>query len=293
MTGRDEYVRRLQARLAEVADGRELEAIAQGKPVPKSVAEIRALVAEKVEGGGGPMPEGVGARMSPAEERLLSFVDKRLESMLCRSAIWGSLLSVEDQILQLLEVRCMLLIPSFSADDTHKLLRAYSRFIAENLEDATVEPLATQLEQRGLTGDFPALMKKFADSVVAAAKSELATARAAGHCVIHDSIDHSTPGEQPHAPLLHWALMTHDLTSALGHLASMARHLPRGMVTSPTERPTLDLAVAAIAFTIQLAIETEDPREVPELRALERKLIAHMRMLGARVETAGTRTDDR
>jgi hypothetical protein len=47
MPGRDEYLRRLQARLTEVAAGRELEAIAQGKPVPESVREIRALVAER------------------------------------------------------------------------------------------------------------------------------------------------------------------------------------------------------------------------------------------------------
>jgi hypothetical protein len=49
MSRRAEYLRRLQTRLTEVADGRELEAIAQGKPVPKSVAEIRVLVAESGE----------------------------------------------------------------------------------------------------------------------------------------------------------------------------------------------------------------------------------------------------
>jgi hypothetical protein len=99
--------------------------------------------------------------MSPAEDRLLSFVATRLESMLRRPAIWGSLFSVEERILQLLELRRVLLAPSFSADDTHQLLRSYSRFISETLEDATVEPLATQLEQRGRAAEFPALMKKF------------------------------------------------------------------------------------------------------------------------------------
>jgi hypothetical protein len=48
------------------------------------------------------------------------------------------------------------------------------------------------------------------------------------------------------------------------------------MVTSLTERPILDLAVAAVAFTIQLTIETEDRQDALELRALERKLIASM-----------------
>jgi hypothetical protein len=105
--------------------------------------------------------------MSPAEDRLLSFVATRLESMLRRPAIWGSLLSVEERILQLLELRRVLLAPSFSADDTHQLLRSYSRFISETLEDATVEPLATQLELRGRAAEFPALMKKFIERELA------------------------------------------------------------------------------------------------------------------------------
>jgi len=49
-----EYVRRLLARLAEVADGRELEALARGKPVPEIVREIRALIAEGSDEVAGP-----------------------------------------------------------------------------------------------------------------------------------------------------------------------------------------------------------------------------------------------
>lgn len=73
-SGRDEeYVRRLQARLIEVAAGRELEAIARGKPVPESVREIRALVAERVEGNEGDVdsetvparPSSIGAPEAP------------------------------------------------------------------------------------------------------------------------------------------------------------------------------------------------------------------------------------
>ncbi|HET7503765.1 MAG TPA: hypothetical protein VFK02_22245, partial [Kofleriaceae bacterium] len=93
--------------------------------------------------------------MSPGEDRLLGFVASRLESMLRRPAVWGSLLSVEERVLQLLELRRVLLVPSLSADDTHQLLRSYSRFISEVLDDATVEPLATQLEQRGRAEEFP------------------------------------------------------------------------------------------------------------------------------------------
>ena len=105
--------------------------------------------------------------MSPAEDRLLAFVASRLESMLRRPAIWGSLLSVEERILQLLELRRVLLVPSLSVNDTHQLLRSYSRFISEILDDATVEPLASQLEQRGRAGEFTVLMGKFVERELA------------------------------------------------------------------------------------------------------------------------------
>lgn len=105
--------------------------------------------------------------MSPAEDRLLGFVASRLESMLRRPAIWGSLLSVEERILQLLELRRVLLVPSLSANDTHRLLRSYAQFISEILDDATVEPLASQLEQRGRADEFSAVMGKFVERELA------------------------------------------------------------------------------------------------------------------------------
>jgi hypothetical protein len=105
---------------------------------------------------------------------------------------------------------------------------------------------------------------------IATAKSELAMERNAGHLVIHDSIVHTiedakapTPEEQRHTSPLHWALMTHDLTCALGHLANMARHITRGMVVSAAERPIVDLAVAAVAFTVQLAMALVLNRPAP------------------------------
>ena len=99
--------------------------------------------------------------MNPAEDRLLAFVAARLANMLRQPAIWGSLLSVEERILQLLELRRVLLVPVLTANDTYQLLQSYSRFISEVLDNATVEPLAVQLEQRGRIVDFPALMGKF------------------------------------------------------------------------------------------------------------------------------------
>lgn len=68
-------------------------------------------------------------------------------------------------------------------------------------------------------------------------------------------------------------LMTHDIACTLGALGSAACRYTRPlMLSSSGPSATADLAVAAIAFTIQLAIETG--RDPDDLRALERELIA-------------------
>ncbi len=101
--------------------------------------------------------------MSPAESRLLEFVASRLESLLRRPAAWGSKLSIEEQVLQLLELRRVLLVPSLTANDTHRLMRTYTRFITAALEDATAEPLAIQLERLGRGAELTGLLAKFID----------------------------------------------------------------------------------------------------------------------------------
>lgn len=106
--------------------------------------------------------------MSPGERRILEFITSRLESMLRRPAVWGALLSVEERILQLLELRRVLLVPSASANDTQQLMRAYTQFIARTLDNATAEPLAVQLERRGRSAEFATFMAKFIDAELAA-----------------------------------------------------------------------------------------------------------------------------
>ena len=106
--------------------------------------------------------------MSPGERRVLEFIASRLESMLRRPAVWGSLLSVEERILQLLELRRVLLVPSASANDTQRLMRTYTQFIAGALDNATAEPLAIQLERRGKSAEFATFMSKFIDAERAA-----------------------------------------------------------------------------------------------------------------------------
>jgi hypothetical protein len=67
-------------------------------------------------------------------------------------------------------------------------------------------------------------------------------------------------------------LLTHDLSCVIGDLAKAAsRYDP----TKGFDRRLHDLAVAAVAFTIQLAID--QPGNDPDaLRALERALIAKL-----------------
>jgi hypothetical protein len=105
--------------------------------------------------------------MSPGEQRILEFISSRLESMLRRPAVWGSLLSVEERILQLLELRRVLLVPSESTNGTQRLVRTYTQFIARTLDNATAEPLAIQLERRGRSGEFASVMARFIETELA------------------------------------------------------------------------------------------------------------------------------
>ena len=68
--------------------------------------------------------------------------------------------------------------------------------------------------------------------------------------------------------------MTPDLERVFEALIRAARHASNSQVSSVFNRPTMDLATVAVAFTIQLAIAAgQDP---VEMRSLERDLIALM-----------------
>jgi hypothetical protein len=106
--------------------------------------------------------------MSPGERRILEFISARIESMLRRPSVWGSLLSIEERLLQLLELRRVLLVPTASAGDTQRLMKTYVQFIAAVLDDATAEPLAIQLERRGRSAELTGLLARFVQSELAA-----------------------------------------------------------------------------------------------------------------------------
>src|SRR5579883_2381352 len=102
--------------------------------------------------------------MTVRERKLFDFIAARLESMLRKPSAWGTAASIEDQVLQLLEIRRLLLQnPASPMEDTHQLMRRYVRFLGEALPGATAEPLAVQLERSGRIGELPTILKRFID----------------------------------------------------------------------------------------------------------------------------------
>ena len=71
-------------------------------------------------------------------------------------------------------------------------------------------------------------------------------------------------------------LMTHDLSCVFAELARAAKRYTLPRVLSSGGSVMDDLAVAAVALTIQLAIDTTD-RDPTEMRALERELIGKLK----------------
>ena len=87
--------------------------------------------------------------MTAGERRLLEFLGGRLEAMLHRPDQWGPPLVVEQLVLQLLEMRALVLDPAVAVNQKHRIIRSFVRFMKESVPDATPEPLAVQLERQG------------------------------------------------------------------------------------------------------------------------------------------------
>lgn len=87
-----------------------------------------------------------------------------------------------------------------------------------------------------------------------------------------------SPAPVPAFPLLHRACAVHDLTCTLGQLIQAACQYPREKPHLVTERQALDLANAAVAFTIQLAIA--DGYDAIKMRGMEQQLHDFMTALG-------------
>ncbi len=96
--------------------------------------------------------------MTDLASRLLEFVDDRLDHMLEAPAMWGSGESVELQILQLLEMRVVLLEPE-QAEGWRSVQSDYEHFLAKQFPGAPPMTLSALLEER--PGELTTLLGQF------------------------------------------------------------------------------------------------------------------------------------
>lgn len=114
--------------------------------------------------------------MTTTESRLLCFVDERLDHMLDAPQMWGASESVELQILQLLEMRVVIVEPSTDPPPWQSVQIDYERFITEHLPNARPATLSALLGNR--EGDLISLLRQFvAEQRVAHASADVLARR--------------------------------------------------------------------------------------------------------------------
>ncbi len=96
--------------------------------------------------------------MTDLASRLLEFVDDRLDHMLEAPDMWGSGESVELQILQLLEMRVLLLEPE-QAEGWRSVQSDYEHFRTKQFPGAPPTTLSVLLEER--PGELTTLLGQF------------------------------------------------------------------------------------------------------------------------------------
>lgn len=85
--------------------------------------------------------------MTSLASRLLDFLDERLDHMLEAPSMWGAGESVELQILQLLEVRALILAPAHAAG-WRAVQPEYERFLARQFPGSPPTTLSVRLGAR-------------------------------------------------------------------------------------------------------------------------------------------------
>ena len=98
---------------------------------------------------------------SSIARKTLDYISTRLESMLRRPAVWGTNESVEDQVLQLLEIR-RLLVDASCSDITVRqdLMRRYVDFIS-TITIPYPQSLSVRLRHCGRESEFCTILKQF------------------------------------------------------------------------------------------------------------------------------------
>ena len=99
--------------------------------------------------------------MSAFRDRLRAFVDRRLQSLIATPEIWGSAESVELQVLQLLQVRSLVIDPEQGDRDPGATREHYVSFLREHFPDAPPIPLAQRLAGESSLDLFSETLRKF------------------------------------------------------------------------------------------------------------------------------------
>lgn len=97
------------------------------------------------------------------EARVLGFIESRLESMLRAPGLWGSDESVELQVLQLLELRLVVLAPLPEPGRDRRVQDDYERYVAGLFPGDPPETLSSLLAARGRQGELPDLLRRFVE----------------------------------------------------------------------------------------------------------------------------------
>lgn len=101
--------------------------------------------------------------MTPFEQRVLRFIDARLESMVRVPGSWGSEESVELQVLQLLELRLVVLAPLPEPSRDRRVQDDYVRYLADIFPGAPPETLTSLLNRHERQAEFAALLGRFVE----------------------------------------------------------------------------------------------------------------------------------
>ncbi len=99
--------------------------------------------------------------MTPTERRVLAFIDTRLESMLRAPAVWGSDESVELQVLQLLELRLVVMAPLPALKQDRRVQDAYEAYLLRIFPGAPPETLTSLLAGSKRQAELSSLLDRF------------------------------------------------------------------------------------------------------------------------------------
>lgn len=103
----------------------------------------------------------MGGTVSALRDRIRAFVDHRLQSLVTTPEIWGSPESVELQVLQILQVRALVLAPGQGDRDPGATREHYIAFLRARFPDAPPMPLAQHVAADASLERFAEILRQF------------------------------------------------------------------------------------------------------------------------------------